>query len=348
MKKLSEQQKKRQIWKAQRPFRISREPCSRLAKALRMIQEAHFQYTIISRKMIEVEAPEDFNLSRNHDEIINFLKLIRQLCNGDYKWIKIDFTTIKHLSPLSALLLTSEIHRWQLTRGALYVIDEERWDPVVKQLLYEMGFFTLVKTVNPPLVAARTKSDISFLQFRSDTQSLGAEAGELRREMEALTGPVASKFLLQEGLTEAMTNVCHWAYNDKVPIKYKRWWMSASYHKEENRMIVMFFDQGVGIPTTLPRSGIWEHVKKILASNDDIHLIQAAMQYGRTATKKENRGKGLKDIQAFILESPRGVLKVLSGFGEYQINHRGQEKTITHSVRLDGTLIAWEIYREGD
>ncbi len=67
------------------------------------------------------------------------------------------------------------------------------------------------------------------------------------------------------------------------------------------------------------------------------------MTIGRTASGLKNRGKGLRDIQEFVLASHKGLLRVVSGRGEYTLDQDGNENSVLHDEPLNGTLIAWLI-----
>lgn len=308
-----------------------------------LFQNFDYPYEVKSRTL-EFSAPRTMDLAEHYDETVRFLKVLRNSASLGMRRMNVHFTSIQRISPLVALLLTSEVHRWQLRRGPLRIIDQELWKPSVKRLLHEMGFFKLVQTINKAEVEADKPLPIEFARFRSGHLTMGKTADDLRIDLEKMAGPINAKSLMYGGLTEAMKNVLHWAYNSETPGALRRWWMSGSYHHDEKRMTIMIYDHGVGIPATLPKSSLWERINGVFESNDDSAMIKAAMQVGRSATNQSYRGKGLADIQKFILESGGGVLRVLSGKGEYSITSRGIEKVVERETRLDGTLIAWEIY----
>lgn len=303
----------------------------------------NYPFKIVNR-LVWFSAPANMDLSEtNFVETVSFLKSVRALSSMSFNRVYIDFRTIEKLSPLAALLLTSEIHRWQINKGRLRVNHHENWDPDVKRLLHEMGFFDLVNIVNRPELEYPTPLSIKFTPFKYGSQTIGDHAVTLREEMEAIAGEIPAKFLMFGGLTEAMKNVLHWAYDKKTPDNLRLWWMGGSYSPNDERMTIMIYDHGVGIPNTLPRSGFWEHVKHLVDSEDDHDMIDAAMRIGRSATKESNRGKGLADIKRFVMESGSGLLRIVSGKGEYTVTSSGVVKKILHERPLDGTLIAWEI-----
>lgn len=292
-------------------------------------------------------APKVFNLSQNAQEVLDFLRLMRQLARVDTR-LFIDFTKIETLSPMCALLLTSEIDRWrQFGRKRLRVIDRDKWSPTIKFLLSQMGFNELINP-SDTFYLQTDLSPIRYLRLKSGTYGDAEVAEHLAENICRMAGDIQNGHLLHEGLTEAMINSKKWAYKDSVPDSQRRWWLTGSFNTETQDVIIMIYDHGVGIPQTVPVNGLQEIYKDFLESLgikeiDDAYWLKAAMTVGRTASGLPNRGKGLRDIQEFILASKRGTLRVLSGKGEYTINQSGYEETKLHHTPLNGTLIAWQV-----
>ena len=108
----------------------------------------------------------------------------------------------------------------------------------------------------------------------------------------------------------------------------------------------MFFDQGVGIPSTLPRRhpSIFRKLQELLQREDGPGArIQMALRVGESSTGHTFRGKGLNDVREFVRLCGEGELRILSGRGEYQYNANGTEKVIDHDRSIGGTLIQWRV-----
>lgn len=116
-------------------------------------------------------------------------------------------------------------------------------------------------------------------------------------------------------------------------------------------MTVAVYDQGVGIPMTLPRSTKWQRVRGWLknaavTTNDDAEMIAAAMEVGRTSVATDGRGAGLAQYLDFVDHSDAGHLRIISNSGE--ILYRRGEPIIQkkrHLLALGGTLVEWDIVR---
>lgn len=106
------------------------------------------------------------------------------------------------------------------------------------------------------------------------------------------------------------------------------------------------------IPATLPYSQFKEFIfgflKNIGLDGSDGNLIKAAMRIGKTQTGLQNRGLGLDEMKDFIDRSGKGVLRIISGKGDYLYYSSGNEEVRNHKNSLEGTLIAWEIYTKNE
>ena len=265
---------------------------------------------------------------------------------------KLRFNNIKQISPSAALVLASEVDRWNQRAGGRLRAEVESWDKDVERLLCEMGYFELLGIPRPPEVA---KSDgMTFLQFKRGTvgeKDLGKLAQQLRLEIEALLGFSIKKHFLFEGLSEAITNVSQHAYPDANAFSVRQWWLSASYDSGAGQLCVMFYDQGAGIPGTLPKWKFFEKVKDLYGGWTDSEKITAAMEVGRSSSGLRERGKGLQNLLEFALAHREGRLSIYSLCGMYRMDstRNGEEVPHTATCRQDfensvgGTLIEWSV-----
>ena len=112
----------------------------------------------------------------------------------------------------------------------------------------------------------------------------------------------------------------------------------------------MFYDQGAGIPATLPTSDVVERLREYFDFWPDSRKIEAAMEVGRSATGSAERGKGLQNLLEFAKGHTEGRLSIYSLKGMYRMIARGegavQQTEILkrdHSNSINGTLIEWEV-----
>ena len=307
---------------------------------------------------ITILCPKDFSLDSNFKEVMNILGKIRFYSQRQRnERIYIDLSEIKELSPPAALILAAEIDRWNrgvLTRKCNFrrVVDLEEWTPKVRRLLADMGFFELLKLNyrEDMAIGDSRNTDVRYVKFRTGTGADGEVIRSLRMDdLEPIVGPMPGKTQFYAAVTEAMTNVVHHS-GDKN--EEKRWWLSASYRALTREVRVMIYDQGVGIPETLPRK-FQEQLRRLLpgaaAREDHARMVQAAHELSRTGTGMDHRGHGLqRDIRGYFDHvGCEGHYRVTSLRGRYVYERHpdGQTNADVASlpVPLKGTLIEWKL-----
>lgn len=299
-----------------------------------------------------IRAPENMNLNENYKETVAFFNELRFICEKTKKRFVIDFKQLRKISPAAALAFTAEIDRIKRIKcfKRMRVIDFPKWNRDIKLQLRDMGMFTLLNVNNLPASFHHevNDSDDYYIPFQSGDIASGEDALRLQSLLSTLIEvSVPSPKVLQKSLTEAMTNSINHAYPDSYiatsPLKKRLWWMSASLNVKRRILTIMFYDEGIGIPNSLPRT-YPEFVKSLGGLiNDDAQLIQAATKVRRTSTGQKTRGKGLKDIKDYITSNSDGMLKIFSYRGEYKYLSNGKETVINRDIALNGTLIQWKV-----
>ncbi|OZS41361.1 hypothetical protein ASV53_24155, partial [Photobacterium sanguinicancri] len=223
----------------------------------------------------------------------------------------------------------------------------------------ELGFFDLFdnKPKKPKLINVK-EPDVNYVNY---LKGKCGDSEKTRTLKEALLKLVDTKQIkkwtfLHSGLTEAITNVSHHAYPDSGHYKScdKNWYLTGSFNKSTRRMKIVFYDQGIGIPKSLPASEIFEKVlsyisKLPLKGSDrwqDEVLLRAAVEMDRTSTYDTDRGKGLQDFQVFIDQLGSGSLSIISQKGLYKYtvkNDVSTIKTVNFKRPVYGTLIIWSV-----
>ena len=310
----------------------------------------------LNRYVRNIECPATLNLSADYQETMDFLRAVRLLARELQSNFMVDFTSLKEITPAAALLLVAEFDRWRgrSKAGRLRPIDLENWTPSVRRRLKEMGFFDVLGA-KCDIVDEPQAGEDRYLRFLSGIGTGGASAKSLRESIEELGPRIADRDSLYGGLTEAMTNVQQHAYGSRGEVR--RWWISASVNVDASSLTVMVVDHGVGIPATLPRSGLWEEVRGYAKAQgadffaDDAKLLEAAfsVEGNRSQTKEEHRGRGLKeDIKGYVqAHDSRGRLRVISKRGKYVYERHTTDGERTNTERLPaefgGTYIEWTI-----
>lgn len=307
-----------------------------------------------------ITAPKSLSFASNYEETVDFFKNIKnfgkmlapdkgnQLRRGSFR---IDLSHVTDLSVRSAVVFSAEIDRLRRLLGAnLSYSGRARVAEDVTSILAELGCFTLIDIEHPDGRVNHSKSRKTLIKLisgrRVDEQKFeefDVALSNVFREYHTLPS-------VYEGMGEALLNVRHHAYLEKVPLKYPcpghRWWATACFDAENQELRIFVYDQGVGIPATLPYSGFIERATSFLkgkASHDDATLLKGALEHSRSRTGKAGRGKGFRDIMACIDTYGTGRLRVISGKAE--VTYRGHDDIVVsrHRSHIGGTLIEWTL-----
>lgn len=331
---------------------------ARLLIAVRKLKSLYPEAQLIYRQgNIVLKAPEAMRLNYGEDTVLQFLKCMRDVVDLPSRSTAVDFSTIKDISPLCAMLLSSEVHRWQLLKGQkLKVLDLENWTARTKKLLHDIGLFELVEVSNPYTIVP-VPTEEKYITLRSgQTVDLEKAVSDLEKEVSRIAITLNANPLMYGGIEEAVTNVSQWAYQafDQTKLENKlrnRWWFFASYNTVTGRMTLMVYDHGGGIPATVPISNWKEAIHGILDSAGikdwrDEEVIKAVMNLPRSSSGQNYRGKGLRKMKELLERFSKGTLKILSGYGEYSVDQDKKETVKAHKYPIGGTLIVWEVYAE--
>lgn len=314
-----------------------------------------------SGKRVTLALPEKMNFSDEYEVTTKSLTAIRKLANRKAKSLNknylasVRFDNLNSISTSAALVLTAELSRWDDIVNQNLRPQLQTWDPVIIRRFAELGFFELFNNA-PDIRADSNAGDLQLVKYIKGICGDKNKTKVLKSSIQQVIGDTISKWVfLHSGISEAITNVSHHAYPDEN-IDYdgndKNWYLTGSFNKESNTLKIAFYDQGIGIPKSLPTSKVWEKVLKLLSaipqSEQKLHttLLKAAVQIDRTSTGANDRGKGLQDLLEFIKQRRDGYLSILSLKGLYKFSiENGKEKAKTHpfDTELPGTLIIWSV-----
>ena len=315
-----------------------------------MTPARHAQYRTGSVTYKPISCPVDLSMEKNLPGVIALLQDIRIATRRRRnEQFLLDFKPVRSVTPAGALVLAAELDRWNKLPGSRRLRDVEvsKWDPEVRRLLGQMGFFELLKVDR---FEKPSDSSVEFVKFRTGNKVDGKAIDELRElELEPFVS-VPNKHLLYAAVTEAMTNVVHHAYgSSRQPFSGPtNWWLSAARDTDKGEVVVVIYDQGLGIPTTLPKKfgeKLMDIVPEHMMAND-ARIIQAAHSLSRSITKRDYRGYGLeRDVRRYIKDfDGQGTYRVTSGRGQYTHESKrlgSQESVVAIERPLEGTLIEW-------
>lgn len=159
-------------------------------------------------------------------------------------------------------------------------------------------------------------------------------------------------------ITESVSNVGQHAYDNQFFSEefegyLKNWWIIV--HKIGDQLFISVYDMGAGIPDTISNkpgiqaliSSIAKAVNLPIISLGDGSRIKAAVEYGTSRFKVDNRGKGLSEAKEFVANNPEGELLIYSGFGSYTFCSINAEEEVENLPKcFAGTLIQWNLKLE--
>lgn len=320
-----------------------------------------------NKKAVILHLPENLDLNENKDKTLQYIYVISELIkyrykNGgrmlpkkSYNLVSVNFNCLQNLSTPAALVLTAELCNWEDTLDKKLRPETKKWRPEIYSQLHDLGFFDLF--INQYVKVKSNSNVVSDTKLVRYIKGFCGDEGKIREFREGIKKLVGSQIekwtFLASGLDEAITNVFHHAYPDdwEGRTKKKAWYMTGSFNEKTKELKVIFYDQGITIPVSLPASKWKENIYKLLEGKvgldekwNQAQLLKAAVDYGRTRTGDEDRGKGLGDLLVFIKKRESGMLSILSGKGHYCFTvAKGEESitTATSNYPLPGTLIIW-------
>lgn len=313
------------------------------------------------KRALILTLPEEMDFSDHYDQTTQHINAIRILSDRkgfpdpSYKLAAVNFSQLKKISTSAALVLTAELSKWDDAIRQRLRPNTEGWDKVILRQFYDLGFFDLFKKSSETELKLESDSieGIRFVKYLKGKCGEVAKTKILKDEIINVVGEAISKWtFLHSGLSEAITNVSHHAYPEDGGFNEldKNWYLTGSYDEKRKVIKIVFYDQGVGIPKTLPASAVWERALAVLAKIPQIEkmrdetLLKAAVELDRTRTYEEDRGKGLQDLLEFIKRRGEGYLSIMSlkGLYKHEIKQGVAEiQTQGFSSPICGTLIVW-------
>ena len=316
-----------------------------------------------SYELVPLVIPERFNLRKNLGDALEFFGKLRKVILIDKKLGLINFEHCKSISAGAGLILAAEADRCRTLRyrdGKPTVTGNYPQDDGLRRFLDDLGFFRLLK-IRSHVSGHESGSPARFIAMRSGRRDKGEEVHYVTEVLnkESVQLDEAAKEALYEGLLEAMNNVTTHAYpenqpkslRNRLPVLGGQWWAAGHWDHEKKEIGVLIYDQGVGIPATLPnnrhKAAIAEIRKLLRLGNSDPECIRVAMEIGKSGLTNKHRGHGMASLRHAVRLATRGHLLILSGAGGYLYTEDGNEKTFPLPTSVGGTFIEWRI-RDSD
>lgn len=293
---------------------------------------------------VTINLPKRMNFGDDINETVDTInKIHQQLVYGDYSEIYIDQRNIECISPDAALVLLAEINRCLQYSGSRRIKGNYPVEEKVAILLKEIGFYKFLNIAPPE--TGNNKPDRIYIKICSGNKSDGQIADNFISKFEKVIkfDPISRK-RLYESLIECMDNVHAHAYleNRHSDDLLGEWWMAGFCDPGTGQVAFVFWDQGVGIPTTL-KEKLSLRIRGYIEWSE-AKMIQKAVNEGITRRDSTRHGNGLPSLKCFIDESsPDGFLRVISKHGDYMYckNHKARSNDL--SSPINGSLIVWTI-----
>lgn len=287
-------------------------------------------------------------------KFLNDLREATQAAGVGRNRVDVDMTVVKRITVPVSVVLAAEFHRWSLRyRKRIRPINQSLWNPQVKAILTDLGVFELLGVAPPKGVNFDAGDNFTITPLLSGQRHDGARINRLQAQFGSVVEGFVSRKDVFEGLQEAVDNTISHAYDPSYKPKFAyaghRWWAASCVDLGKERLRFFIFDQGAGIPFTLPRSSLYEGIRSWLAEKapslapDDAYLLEAAFEVGRTRTGLTHRGLGLRKMTDVVRGFPTAYLRILSGRAE--LNHDDSGKIVKRSLphHIGGTLIEWNM-----
>lgn len=291
-----------------------------------------------------INFPKRMNFGDDKQNTINLINSIHQeAVYGLHSVVFLNHRELESISPDAALVLIAELDRSMKYCGSRRIRGNYPAKEEVAALLTEIGFYKFLNIAAPK--GANNKSRRTFVKIRAGNASDGRIADNLISNFEKtiIIDPIARK-RLYESLIECMDNVHAHAYrkHSNSDDLLGEWWMAGFCDPITYQVAFVFWDQGVGIPTTL-KERLSIKIKGYTKWSET-NIIKKAVNEGVSRRNSDRHGNGLPSLKGFIDElAPDGILRVISNYGDYLYckNHKSRGNDM--KTPLNGSLIVWTV-----
>lgn len=266
--------------------------------------------------------------------------------------VVLDFTHTKTIRAEGMILLYAELDRviaCAEIEKPISTIPPKQQKP--HEVLQQVGFYSLVGERYD--VAPCMDDVVHWKKFRGTDQN-----GENLAELENIGIDPEEIKTIWRGVTEAINNSVEHAYAiprelDGFQGNHMRWWMFT--HITDKEAVFVVCDLGCGYKNTINNTigvKLANQIKATLRlkANIDSQSIAVAMEYGRTATDKSERGKGSKDALSIISRNKTGRLAIYSnkGYVMYEKKEQSHKNRVAFKPKqrklncsINGTIVWW-------
>lgn len=296
-----------------------------------------------------------------YDDFARFLNLLIETCKAGR--VLIDLRPVKEIKAAAMLVLYANIERLQIIHKDKDIIKTTVCSVRdVSRAFRAFGLWNLMRESRTRPAGGYSNSLPVCTMSRE--KHLRKDKTELRKVLKYTQTAILTSDMDEGGLlaynaiTESISNVWQHAYDPSfftspVPESHKQWWIIVQHI--ENQFFIAVYDMGAGIPSTISTkpwaadliASISAAFNLKFVSSPDAKSIKAAIDYGKSRFKQDNRGKGLTEAKDFVQRNPHGSMLIYSGLGHYEYETSNDNENLeTLSSPFLGTLIQWNLLLE--
>jgi len=353
---------------------------SRLEKRRKFYRKAYrlkFKAERISPfKRVLVPCPYVLDLSSTDEEVREqTVRFVHELHNSwrpdQHEQLVVDMRRCEYISIATALVLTAELDVLRMKYGNQVTGMDPLHDDARKPL-FAVGFHKHLRFA--PTETTHAYNFLGNVTVELRTGGLEEGGGENLANASASVATILSKVYdneeyeareasIHRAIGEGLLNVRQHAYDSSnpgaekaAPNEERRWWALGIVLPQNNVLILVVYDRGVGIPNTLQTSLLEQAQRMMEGRTRDEARLLAALEYGRTSRidadgNKASGGNGLPAMIDLISEYPGSQIVVESGKARYiKINASGLDGdgvSISTRSELKGTLVNWTLQLDG-
>lgn len=335
--------------------KVSKKRCAWLARNQRIRNASKLFNAGVARRSVRkprdtLIAPPYFCLVPSNGErseaSIAFLKFVRQIRTFQGKALRIDMTRVQRMVVNATLLFKAELS-YQIQRGVTITGIEPRKERTY-QVMTQTG---LTELLGLPGCKKVDREDTVHWRHVSGAWNITQPS----RLSGLLTGQEAQDSALYTGLIESVSNCIEHAYRAHPQRRVflgsqDGWW--GFQQLRDGELSTCICDLGIGIAKSLPiklaeEPGLHAKLMSIFRHlrGNDIKSILAAIEYGRSSTGSDERGKGLRDAHSVIDNAGSGHFHIFSNRGMYFYNkEKGKDSdagTRKLAESIEGTIYYW-------
>jgi hypothetical protein len=303
-----------------------------------------------------IATPPVLNLDSEIDTTLSFLNNITEVVSEKGMRVRLDLTDLEVLTNDAALCLASSFVALQQATGNRKTVTTESYPNLrrVELHLQQCGFFETLG-LRSRLPGPAKPDQYLWFPPQSGKSTDGATVDLLQKRLFGFDTQLDSDLStnIYRAVTEAMANVVEHAYatiqaNSILSWLNGRWWMSGYLDSESGIARIFLRDLGVGVPKSLSAKLPSDTLNRIITWTQgdgyrDVDLLRAAMIVGKSGTRLPFRGKGMQDMLRLAKRQPGGRFRVISGYGNVEIDDEGVETSTTLKHPMVGTFVEWSL-----